>query len=161
MANRTYERLVQTACGISLLVLLAATEKAFPSLNAPSDAAQEECASRQQADPAADPSSAPKPDKSRVALGPIYPDLWGRLSSGSHAPESCDRAVRRSREFASADATDPSKPDTSGFDASDLFIVAPTHAPDSGLRTRLDGFALFVFSPLLHCCISTTGPPLL
>lgn len=158
MVHRTYERLVQTACGISLLVLVAATEKAFPSLNATAEAARDASAPRQQADPPADSPSAPRDDKSRVALGPIYPDLYGRLLSGAHSPDSRDRFSRRIRELSPVDFALPTfMADSIG--PACLFSQPIVNAFLPAGRMRRDRVTAMLAHPLLACCIISTGPP--
>lgn len=91
MAIRLYERTVQTACGLSLLVLLVATEKAFPSLNAPCETARNAKKATHCPNTSSDPKKNKPADDDPVVLGPIYPDLFGRSVGESQASAPRER----------------------------------------------------------------------
>ncbi|MBL8878975.1 MAG: hypothetical protein JNG88_07625 [Phycisphaerales bacterium] len=78
-------------CGLSLLLLLAATEKVFPALNAPRESVRGEQPIEQSSPDPANPSK-DSSERPRVVLGPIYPDMLGRsvCTSASHSDRMRD-----------------------------------------------------------------------
>lgn len=102
MMSKAYERAVLSACGLSLLLLVVATEKAFPALDAPRDAARDPHAANQPLQNAnkSDDEKSPRPN---VTLGPIYPDLLGRSVCESVSHSTADRVRRGDGSLALTD----------------------------------------------------------